>query len=116
MTTLAEVFLVLILVLLNGFFVTAEYAAVKLRTSQIDDLLAEEDPRALAAKHVRDHIDSFLSATQVGITLASLALGWIGEPLMSQLLAPIFELFHPSQTVISSVSFAAGFLILTSLH
>jgi CBS domain containing-hemolysin-like protein len=115
-TTVAEVFLVLILVLLNGFFVTAEYAAVKLRLAQIDDLIQKRDPRALAAKHVRDNIDSFLSATQVGITLASLALGWIGEPLMSQLLAPIFAMFHPSQTVIDSVSFAAGFLVLTSLH
>jgi CBS domain containing-hemolysin-like protein len=116
MTTLAEVFLVLILVLLNGFFVTAEYAAVKLRTSQIDDLLAEENPRALAAKHVRDHIDSFLSATQVGITLASLALGWIGEPLMSRILEPLFDLFQLSATAAHSISFGLGFLILTSFH
>lgn len=116
MTTLAEVFLVLILVLLNGFFVTAEYAAVKLRTSQIDDLLKAGDKRARAAKHVRDHIDSFLSATQVGITLASLALGWIGEPLMSQILEPFFDLFNFSHTVAHSISFGLGFFILTSFH
>jgi CBS domain containing-hemolysin-like protein len=115
-TTLAEVFLVIILVLLNGFFVTAEYAAVKLRLAQIDDLIQKRDPRALAAKHVRENIDSFLSATQVGITLASLALGWIGEPLMSELLAPIFAWLHPSETVIASVSFAVGFFLLTSIH
>lgn len=116
MTTLAEVFLVLILVLLNGFFVTAEYAAVKLRVSQLDDLLALGDKRALAAKHVRDHIDTFLSATQVGITLASLALGWIGEPLMSSLLEPVFGLFNISAGVVHAISFGIGFLILTSIH
>jgi CBS domain containing-hemolysin-like protein len=113
---LAEVFLVLILVLLNGFFVTAEYAAVKLRVGQIDDLIQQKDARALAAKRVQDNIDSFLSATQVGITLASLALGWIGEPLMFSLLDPLFHLLRVSPTVASSISFAMGFLILTGLH
>ncbi|MDP4199195.1 MAG: hemolysin family protein [Bacteroidota bacterium] len=116
MTTLAEIFLVLILVFLNGFFVMAEYSAVKLRTSQLEDLLALGDRRAHAAKHVRDHIDSFLSATQVGITLASLALGWIGEPLMSLLIEPFFALFNISPGVLHSVSFGLGFLILTSIH
>ncbi len=113
---LAEVFLVLILVLLNGFFVTAEYAAVKLRVGQIEDLIQQKDARALAAKRVQDNIDSFLSATQVGITLASLALGWIGEPLMFSLLDPLFHLFTVSPPVASSISFAMGFLILTGLH
>jgi CBS domain containing-hemolysin-like protein len=111
-----EVFLVLILVLLNSFFVTAEYAAVKLRVGQIDDLIQQKDPRALAAKRVQDNIDSFLSATQVGITLASLALGWIGEPLMSHFLQPVFSLFSVSSNVAASISFALGFLILTGLH
>ncbi|HWF45256.1 MAG TPA: hemolysin family protein [Candidatus Kapabacteria bacterium] len=116
MTTLAEVFLVLILVLLNGFFVTAEYAAVKLRLPQIEDLVQKNDRHALAAKHVRDNLDTFLSATQVGITLASLALGWIGEPLMSRLLEPFFNLFAISPNLAYSISFAIGFLILTSVH
>jgi CBS domain containing-hemolysin-like protein len=111
-----EVFLVLILVLLNGFFVTAEYAAVKLRLGQIDELIQQKDARALAAKRVQDNIDSFLSATQVGITFASLALGWIGEPLMSHLLEPFFNLFALSPNVGASISFAIGFLILTGLH
>ena len=116
MTTLAEVFLVIILVFLNGFFVTAEYAAVKLRTPQIDDLIQKKNSKALAAKHVRDNLDTFLSATQVGITLASLALGWIGEPLMARLLEPFFDLFAISQTLAYSISFGFGFLILTSVH
>jgi CBS domain containing-hemolysin-like protein len=113
---IAEVFLVLILVLLNGCFVAAEYAAVKLRLGQIDALIEQRDARALSAKRVQDNIDSFLSATQVGITLASLALGWIGEPLMSNLLDPLFTLLNLSPHVASSISFALGFLILTALH
>ncbi len=116
MTTLAEIFLVIVLVILNGFFVTAEYAAVKLRLAQIDDLIQKKEPKALAVKHVQDNLDSFLSATQVGITLASLALGWIGEPLMSQILAPIFAPLGISASVGNSISFAIGFLMLTSVH
>src|ERR1035437_4255378 len=104
MTTLAEVFLVLILVLLNGFFVTAEYAAVKLRVSQLEDLLAQGDSRARAAKQRPDHIDTFLSATQVVIPLASLALGWFGEPLMSGLLEPLLGLFNISAVVVHAIS------------
>jgi CBS domain containing-hemolysin-like protein len=115
-TTLADIFLVILLVLLNGFFVTAEYAAVKLRVGQIDDLIKKKDTRAFAAKRVQENIDTFLSATQVGITLASLALGWIGEPLMSHILSPVFSLLPVSADVISSISFAIGFLILTSFH
>lgn len=113
---LLEVFLVLLLVLLNGFFVTAEYAAVKLRVGQLDDLIQRKDAHALAAKKVQDNIDSFLSATQVGITLASLALGWIGEPLMFGLLKPLFSLFAISPSVATSICFTSGFLILTGLH
>jgi CBS domain containing-hemolysin-like protein len=111
-----EVFLVLILVLMNGFFVTAEYAAVKLRVGQIDELIQQKDARALAAKRIQENIDSFLSATQVGITLASLALGWIGEPFMTQVLEPFFKLLGISTGIGTSISFAFGFLILTSLH
>jgi CBS domain containing-hemolysin-like protein len=113
---LLEIFLVLILVLMNGFFVTAEYAAVKLRLGQIDELIQKKDVRALAAKRVQDNIDSFLSATQVGITLASLALGWIGEPFMSHLLEPLFDLLAISPNVAASISFAFGFFILTGMH
>ena len=116
MTTLGELFLVLILVLLNGFFVTTEYAAVKLHLGQIDELLRQKDARALAAKRVRENLDTFLAATQVGITLASLGLGWIGEPLMAAFFHPLFSLFALSPGVTASVSFIFGFLLLTSLH
>jgi CBS domain containing-hemolysin-like protein len=116
METVIEALLVLFLVAINAFFVATEYAVVKLRTAQLDDLLEKKDPRAFAAKQVRDKLDTFLSATQVGITLVSLALGWIGEPLMSKMLEPVFEIFSFSPTVQHSISFALGFFILTSLH
>lgn len=95
---------------------TTEYAAVKLHIGQIEELLRQKDSRALAAKRVRDHLDTFLAATQVGITLASLGLGWIGEPLMAELFHPLFALFALTPGVVASISFAFGFLLLTSLH
>src|SRR5438874_11837591 len=82
------------LVLLNGFFVAAEFALVKVRGSQLDPLIEEEDARASLAKHILAHLDSYLSATQFGVTLSSLALGWVGEPYMTRLLQPFFALLH----------------------
>ncbi|HXG01662.1 MAG TPA: CNNM domain-containing protein, partial [Bacteroidota bacterium] len=77
---------VLALVLLNGFFVAAEFAIVKVRTTQIEPLLRKGQKRAAMAHHVITHLDAYLSATQLGITLASLGLGWLGEPFVAQLL------------------------------
>ena len=68
------------LVLLNAFFVACEFAIVKIRPSQIEALLDQKVNRAKRARHITQHLDAYLSATQLGITLASLALGWIGEP------------------------------------
>jgi len=67
------------LVGLNGFFVACEFAVVKVRGSQLDALIEEGNIQANFVKHVRSHLDAYLSATQLGITLASLALGWVGE-------------------------------------
>src|SRR5258708_5347518 len=77
---------ILVLVLLNGFFVAAEFALVKVRGSQLDPLIEEGDGRAELARRITGRLDSYLSATQFGVTLASLALGWIGEPYLSRLL------------------------------
>jgi CBS domain containing-hemolysin-like protein len=74
------------LVVLNAFFVASEFAIVKVRSSQLDALEDEGNVRAVFAKHVRGHLDAYLSATQLGITLASLALGWIGEQFLAHLL------------------------------
>src|SRR6516162_2778317 len=70
---------IVFLVLLNGFFVASEFAIVKVRASQLDALAAPSNGRAQLARHVTSHLDAYLSATQLGITLASLGLGWLGE-------------------------------------
>ena len=72
-----------VLVALNAFFVACEFSVVKVRTTQLDALLEEGNVRARFVKHVRGHLDAYLSATQLGITLASLALGWIGEQALA---------------------------------
>jgi CBS domain containing-hemolysin-like protein len=105
------------LVGLNGFFVACEFAIVKVRASQLDALAEEGNARAIFAKHVRAHLDAYLSATQLGITLASLALGWIGEQFLAQMLQPIFALVNiQSHAFVTSVSVALAFAGITFLH
>jgi len=76
---LFNLLVILLLVFLNGFFVASEFALVKVRSSQLD-ALEEGDKRVALARHVSSHLDAYLSATQLGITLSSLGLGWIGDP------------------------------------
>lgn len=105
------------LVGLNGFFVTAEFALVKIRSSELEALVAEGHKGAGIARQVTRHLDAYLSACQLGITLASLGLGWVGEPFLAQLLQPFFALAHiQSTTVITSISFILAFSIITFLH
>ena len=82
--------LVFFLVFLNGLFVAAEFAMVKVRGSRIETLLQEGHPQAKYAKELVSNLDSYLSACQLGITLASLGLGWVGEPAIVQMLQPLF--------------------------
>ncbi len=112
-----NLFGILLLVLLNGFFVAAEFALIKLRTSQLDPLIEDGDTRALLARKILAHLDSYLSATQFGVTLSSLALGWIGEPFFAHFLEPFFFLVHiSSPAVISAFSVVIGFITITFLH
>src|SRR6184192_4016947 len=105
------------LVALNGFFVACEFAIVKVRVSQLDTLAEEGNMRALFAKHVRNHLDAYLSATQLGITLASLGLGWIGEQFLAHLLEPFFALANiHSHAFVTSVSVALAFIGITFMH
>jgi CBS domain containing-hemolysin-like protein len=105
------------LVVLNGFFVACEFAIIKVRASQLDAFVEEGDRRAIFAKHVRGHLDAYLSATQLGVTLASLGLGWIGELFLVQILEPFFALFNiHSQAFVSSLSIALAFSAITFLH
>src|SRR5437867_5548583 len=105
------------LVALNGFFVACEFAIVKVRGSQLDALVEEGNLQANFVKHVRTHLDAYLSATQLGVTLASLALGWIGEQFLAHMLEPFFALANiHSHAFITSVSVALAFVGITFLH
>jgi len=107
---------VVLLVLLNGFFVAAEFALVKVRDTQLEPYVARSR-RARVARRTLHNLDACLSATQLGITLASLGLGWIAEPVFAQLLEPLMDLFQvESQNVKHSLSFAIGFSVITFLH
>src|SRR5436853_810078 len=105
------------LVGLNAFFVACEFAIVKVRSSQLDALVEEGNLRASFVKHVRAHLDAYLSATQLGVTVASLALGWVGEQCLASILQPAFALVHfYSRAFVTSVSIALAFAGITFLH
>lgn len=109
--------LVMFLVFLNGFFVAAEFAMVKIRGTRIDYLIQEGNQRAKFARKITDNLDAYLSATQLGITLASLGLGWVGEPAIARLIKPLFASFGvTSEVIIHTSSFIIAFSIITVLH
>jgi CBS domain containing-hemolysin-like protein len=105
------------LVALNGFFVACEFAIVKVRASQLDALAEEGSARARFVKYIRSHLDAYLSATQLGVTLASLALGWVGEQFLAHILEPFSELANiHSHALVTSISVALAFVGITFLH
>jgi CBS domain containing-hemolysin-like protein len=113
---LFNLLIILLLVFLNGFFVASEFALVKVRSSQLD-ALETGDKKVELARRVTSHLDAYLSATQLGITLASLALGWIGEPYLAKLIRPLLMDFGMrSEPIVHGVSFALGFGMITYLH
>ena len=108
---------VAVLVALNGFFVAAEFALVKIRDTQLLPHIRLGHRRAKVAQLILQKLDAFLSAAQLGITLASLGLGWIGEPVFTALLQPVFHwLSIESPEVRHMLSFAIGFSAITFLH
>ncbi|HKH48860.1 MAG TPA: hemolysin family protein [Thermoanaerobaculia bacterium] len=110
-------FLAILLVALNGFFVAAEFALVKVRPTQIEPYVQEGLRRAKKARHMVRHLDSYLSATQLGITLASLALGWIGEPAFAWIIGPVVHPFvGDNAALLHSISLTVSFLVITILH
>ena len=104
----------LVLVLANGFFVATEFAITRLRPTQVEDLVSQGRPGAKSAKHAVEHIDAYLSACQLGITVSSLGLGALGEPAFHDLLEPLLG----DETRLFSVGLATifGFAIITTLH
>ena len=109
--------LVILLVLLNGFFVAAEFALVKIRDTQLDRLVQKGNRRAKAARHVLANLDRYLSAAQLGITVASLGLGALGEPLFAGLLQPVLNWLNvDSPQARHTIAVAVGLSALTFLH
>ncbi len=114
---LLRIIAVLALVLLNAFFVAAEFALVKVRDTQLTPLVRKGHRPARSASFILGHLDAFLSAAQLGITLASLGLGWIGEPVFLALLGPVFGWMNiESMRARHLLSFAIGFSAITFLH
>ncbi len=114
---LGNIIFILLLVLANGFFVAAEFAIVKVRSSQIAQKIKSGHRRAALAKNIVEHLDAYLSATQLGITLASMGLGWVGEPLLAEMLRePLAALGIIAEAPLHAISFVISFGILTFLH
>ena len=112
-----QLFIVLGLVVLNGFFVASEFAIVKVRSSQLEALEAAGDRKARRAIEVTENLDAYLSATQLGITLASLALGWVGEPFLAGLVGPLLaKLSITSEPLARTLTVGIAFGIITFLH
>lgn len=118
LVTAGKLLAVLALVLANGFFVAAEFSLVAMRRSRVEQLLAEGHPLAPAVQRAVQHLDTYLAATQLGITMASLGLGWIGEPALAGLIEPAFRFLPQMWAQVGSHTLAAAgaFALITALH
>ncbi|MCM3723072.1 MULTISPECIES: hemolysin family protein [Solibacillus] len=105
-----------ILIAATAFFVATEFAIVKVRTTKIDQLVAEGNKSAIRAKKVISNLDEYLSACQLGITITALGLGWLGEPTFEIILHPVFEFFNLSGNVTTVLSFIVAFSLVTFIH
>lgn len=111
-----QLILVALLIFMNGFFVAAEFACVKIRPSRLETLIAEGSKRAAYAKRLTDHLDASLSVTQLGITLASLGLGWVGEPAVATLILPVTHMLGFDDAVGHTIALVLAFSIITAGH
>jgi CBS domain protein len=101
---------------MNGFFVAAEFVCVKVRPSRIETLIQDGSRRAKYAKELTDHLDASLSVTQLGITLASLGLGWVGEPAVAELILPMTNAAGLDPVFGHTIALAIAFTLITSMH
>src|SRR5437867_13265778 len=115
MLTVLYIVVVFLLVFANGFFVASEYALDGVRRSRVQTIAASVNASARRLLNLLDNLNAYISATQLGITMASLALGWIGEPVFARLLeAPLQGLV--SDAVRHTIAFASAFTVITFLH
>lgn len=113
---LLNLFLVVLLIAISAFFVASEFAIIRVRSSRIDQLIEEKKQGAIAAKKVITHLDEYLSACQLGITITSLGLGWLGEPTVERILHPIFVNWNLNESISSLLSFGIAFSAITFFH
>lgn len=111
-----NILLIIILIVLTAFFVATEFSIVKVRPTRIDQLIAEGSKNAVHVKKIIDHLDTYLSASQLGITVTALGLGWLGEPTIKVLIDPVFEKLDINTALASVLSFVIAFLIITFLN
>ena len=116
--SLVKLLIALFLVLLNGFFVAAEFSIVKVRYSQIQLKAAEGNTMARQAENIIKNLDAYLSATQLGITLASLALGWVGESALHHLIESLFHSLNIelAASTVTTISVVCSFMLITTMH
>ncbi|MFT5180612.1 MAG: CBS domain containing-hemolysin-like protein [Alphaproteobacteria bacterium] len=112
----ASLFVAFLLLAANAFYVAAEFALVKAKGFRIESAAAAGSGAARRTVHMQKHLEPYLAACQLGITMASLGLGWVGEPTVSALLEPLLEPLALSPDTLHSVSFLVGFLVFSSLH
>ena len=112
-TTILYLFIFFALIALTTVFVGSEFALVKVRASRIEQLIAEGNGNARVVKKMISNLDYYLSACQLGITVTSLGLGWLGEPLFKHLLEPLIGLIHIPDAIVTTVSIVTAFIIVT---
>lgn len=113
---LTSLAIAVLLLIINGFFVAAEFALVKAKGVRIDQLANQGIRSAVLIRKVLNNLESYLAACQLGITMASLGLGWVGEPAIAALLEPLFQQWGMSEDVLHTSAFLIGFLLFSSLH
>ena len=116
MNTSMSILLIVFLLAANAFFVAAEFALVKAKGFRIESLAKSGSASAQLTMRIQANLEAYLAACQLGITMASLGLGWVGEPAVAHLLEPLFTQMGASQSVVHTASFIIGFLVFSSLH
>ncbi|MFT5123012.1 MAG: CBS domain containing-hemolysin-like protein [Kiritimatiellia bacterium] len=113
---LTSIIIIILLLVANAFFVAAEFALVKAKGFRIDALADEGSKSAKLTQRILRKLEPYLAACQLGITMASLALGWVGEPTVAHMLEPLLHKFNLSEQLIHTIAFITGFIIFSSLH
>ena len=108
--------LAFVFILMNAFFVLSEFSIVKIRKSRLEELIKDKIPNAALAFKISNSLDTYLSATQLGITISSLALGWIGEPAVARLIELPLKAFGVGGVAIHTIAFIVSFALVTLFH